>query len=242
MAMNVCLECGSEDVIGGVCQECGAEGNQIKNSNEAKTMKNSNKMSKEELVKKLMAEKEKKAAKEVKAKEVKVEEKELEKAENELTNELTVDEKELTNELTIDEKELTKTEKELTKTENVYHYEVAASIIKNEININPDLKIAETNNASGNSYFSGRTRLFKLLKSKRGISLEINVQLSKEFCKELTGMEDISIATAHAKHLGTMKHHYRNSDSKEVMKIINMIFATFKKNLKKEIETSVKAV
>lgn len=116
------------------------------------------------------------------------------------------------------------------KQDNVLEYDKATKIIANEIHINPELKIVGTENASGNSYFSGKTRLFKLIKSKRGISLEINVSLSKEFCKEVTGMEDISIATAHQKHLGTMKHHYRSSDSKELTKIVHAILVSFKAN------------
>lgn len=127
--------------------------------------------------------------------------------------------------------------------DNVLEYDKATKIIQNHIHINQDLKIVETANASGTSYFSGRTRLFKLIKSKRGISLEINVQLPKELCKEVTGMEDISVATAHMKHLGTMKHHYRNTDSKELAKIIHAIMATFKtNNTKKEEVKEAKAI
>ena len=136
------------------------------------------------------------------------------------------------------------------KEDNALEYVKASRIIETEIHINPELKIVATENASGNSYFSGRTRLFKLLKSKRGISLEINVVLPKEFCKTLTTMEDISIATAHAKHLGTMKHHYRSSNANEVCKIIHAILTTFKASIKKEevkksiqeIEITTKAV
>lgn len=127
--------------------------------------------------------------------------------------------------------------------DNILEYDKATKIIQNHIHINQDLKIVETANASGTSYFSGRTRLFKLIKSKRGISLEINVQLPKELCKEVTGMEDISVATAHMKHLGTMKHHYRNTDSKELAKIIHAIMATFKtNNTKKEEVKEAKAI
>ena len=191
MKSEICLECDSEEIVGGTCQDCGSEGNQIK--------KGENKMSKKDLVKAMLKDQTKKEVVVAVVEEVK-------------------------------EIPVVKVKEE--KIDNACHYEVANQIIKNEVHINPDLKIVETANASGNSYFSGRTRLFKLLKSKRGISLEINVQLSKEFCKECTGMEDISIATAHAKHLGTMKHHYRSNDSSEIMKIINAIFVTFKRNLK----------
>ena len=45
------------------------------------------------------------------------------------------------------------------------------------------------------------------------------------------------MATAHMKHLGTMKHHYRSSDSKELAKIIHTIMATFKVNNAKKEET-----
>ena len=110
---------------------------------------------------------------------------------------------------------------------NLSEFEKALNEIESHVQINENLKIRKQDNASGNSFFSGKDRLCKLLKTKRGISLEINVQLPKEL-QDLPGMEHISIAIAHAKHLGTMKHHYRSSDSNSVKTIINAIIEIFK--------------
>ena len=110
---------------------------------------------------------------------------------------------------------------------NLSEFEKALNEIESHVQINENLKIRKQDNASGNSFFSGKDRLCKLLKTKRGISLEINVTLPKEL-QDLPGMEHISIAIAHAKHLGTMKHHYRSSDSNSVKTIINAIIEIFK--------------
>jgi len=118
-------------------------------------------------------------------------------------------------------------EMELESSSNLSEFEKALNEIESHVQINENLKIRKQDNASGNSFFSGKDRLCKLLKTKRGISLEINVQLPKEL-QDLPGMEHISIAVAHAKHLGTMKHHYRSSDSNSVKTIINAIIEIFK--------------
>jgi hypothetical protein len=68
--------------------------------------------------------------------------------------------------------------------------------------------IVEQQAATGFSYFAGKKRLCKLLKTKKGVTLEINVPLSKKY-SELQEMQSISLAVAKAKHLGTMKHLYR---------------------------------
>jgi hypothetical protein len=202
-----------------VCQECGAEGTSIgtKKSNKSKE---ENKM--KNPVQLLPEVKARSANKKEEVKEVKVEK--IQEVKVEVVPEVKVE----------------KIPEVKTKNEDsVLEYEKASKIISREILINPDLKIVETSNASGNSYFSGKTRLFKLIKSKRGVSLEINVQLPKDLCKDLPGMEDISIATAHAKHLGTMKHHYRSSDSKEIERIIHAIIVEFKRNITKKEEAKI---
>jgi hypothetical protein len=211
------MECESEKVINGTCQECGSEGNQIKNLKEDKKMNKSK----------------------GKNKVTEVIEKKAEAINTEIDNLFEeIKEEEVKEEEVVEVKEEVKP-----VVNNDNNYDIAFQIIKNEIHINPELKITETDNASGKSYFSGRTRLFKLLKTKRGVSLEINVQLPKEFLKEITGIEDISKATAHLKHMGTMKHHYRSSNSNEIIKIVSTVIATFKQNIKKEeIKKSIQEV
>jgi hypothetical protein len=118
--------------------------------------------------------------------------------------------------------------------DNLLESEKAYKLIQEKIEKKENLKIVETDNSSGFSYFSGRQRLFKLLRSKRGVSLEINIQLEKEFTKEFPEMEDISIAKAKAKHMGTMKHHYKASDVSKLSKILDKIILTFEDSIKTE--------
>lgn len=108
--------------------------------------------------------------------------------------------------------------------------EKSITIINKLIDSNKSLKIVAADSKTGTSYFSGKKRLCKLIKTKRGVTLEINVVLPKEM-KELSGMETISISTAHKKHLGTMKHLYRSEDSKQITNIMKAILEVFKQEL-----------
>ncbi len=102
--------------------------------------------------------------------------------------------------------------------------------IKSLVAKNPGLKIVESESKTGYSFFSGKKRLCKLLKTKRGVTLEINVQLPQQF-KDLAEMENISASTAFKKHLGTMKHLYRGSDAKLIPSIMKEAIAVFKAEL-----------
>lgn len=89
-------------------------------------------------------------------------------------------------------------------------------------------KIVGKEISTGTSYFQGKTRLCKVLKTKRGISLEINVLLPKEIEEEFF-LEKISAATAYKKHLGTMKYHAKLNDEKALPKLIKSMVEEFKK-------------
>lgn len=103
--------------------------------------------------------------------------------------------------------------------------ELSLDIIRKAIKSAPALKLVEAENNTGFSYFMGKKRLCKLLKTKRGVTLEVNVKLT---LKDIPGLETISAAVAHKKHLGTMKHLYRASDHKQVEVLIKDALKVFK--------------
>lgn len=106
-----------------------------------------------------------------------------------------------------------------TKAPEITEFEKSLKIIR-EINLKaPELKIVEQEAKTGFSFFSGKTRLCKLLKTKRGVTLELNIKLPQNF-KDTIGLENISAAQAHKKHLGTMKHLYKGNDASLVKELI----------------------
>lgn len=120
--------------------------------------------------------------------------------------------------------------------EDLAEVEKAKKIIMEAIKATKDASIVESGSTTGFSYFKGKKRLCKLLKTKRGVALEINVQLPETVSK-LAGMDTISKGQATKKHLGTMKHMYRSGDAKEVLKIIQAalkVFITETKEVAKE--------
>jgi hypothetical protein len=124
------------------------------------------------------------------------------------------------------------------KTVELMESEKALQIIRKEVGKFKNLNLVEVGAATGFSYFAGKKRLCKILKTKRGVTLEINVKLSGEV-KDLPGMETISVQQAHKKHLGTMKHYYRSTDAKQIQKIIAEALKQFKAEMeagKKEEE------
>lgn len=80
-------------------------------------------------------------------------------------------------------------------------------------------KFVEQDGSTGISWFEGKSRLVKLVKTKRNISLEINQDLAPEL-EALDGMEKISKTKAHQKHLGTMKYLYKTNEIKNILSII----------------------
>lgn len=102
---------------------------------------------------------------------------------------------------------------------NVLEAEKALKEIRGLVSKEKDLNLVENETSTGFSYFAGKKRLCKLLKTKKGVRLEINVKLPKEL-SGLDGMESISLAFAKKKHLGTMKHLYKSQDTKLIPKIM----------------------
>ena len=109
-------------------------------------------------------------------------------------------------------------------------YEVAVEVITKETK---GTKIIAQEAKTGTSFFQGKKRLAKVVQSKRGLTVEINVALPKEM-EEIVGMEKISAAVAYKKHLGTMKYRYKASDAKDLQKIIKAAVTGFKKEMDSE--------
>ena len=119
-------------------------------------------------------------------------------------------------------------------------FEKSLEIIRNLIAKQKDLKLMEQEAKTGYSFFSGKNRLCKILKSKRGITLEINTKLPEKF-KEIPELESISAAVAYKKHLGTMKYLYRGQDSKLVKELITAAIEQMKSEFKSEKQDEAKA-
>lgn len=122
-------------------------------------------------------------------------------------------------------------------------FEKSLETIRSLVDKAKDLKLVEQEAKTGFSYFAGKKRLCKLLKSKKGVTLEVNVKLPKKF-SEMAEVQDISAVMAHKKHLGTMKHLVRAKDSKVVMEIMKAALEQFKNEYleakKKEQEPQAK--
>ena len=94
-------------------------------------------------------------------------------------------------------------------------------------------KIVVNESKTGYSYFQGKNRMIKVLKSKKAVKVEVNIQLGKEFLESVKGddkviITDISIDLAKKKHLGTMKHILQTNDVKSLEKYITYIIKEFK--------------
>jgi hypothetical protein len=133
---------------------------------------------------------------------------------------------------------MTQNEKTVVVASQATESEKALKVIQDLVSKAKDLKLVEQEAKTGFSYFAGKKRLCKLLKTKRGVTLEINVKLPKEL-KDLAGLENISTAMAHKKHLGTMKHLFRSPDSKEIKKIMVEALKVFKAENQEEKKEEV---
>lgn len=132
------------------------------------------------------------------------------------------------------------TKKEVKKAPEKTEFEKSLEIIRTLAAKQKDLKLMEQEAKTGYSFFSGKNRLCKILKSKRGITLEVNVKLPEKF-KEIPEIETITAAVAYKKHLGTMKHLYRGQDSKLVKEIITAAIEQMKLELVAKKEDEAKA-
>ena len=109
------------------------------------------------------------------------------------------------------------------------NYEVATEMVFKAIKTGT--KIVGNEISTGTSFFQGKRRLCKVMKGKRGLTLEINVNLPEEVEKEYS-LEIISPAVAKAKHLGTMKYRARLVDMKLLNKLVKAMVDSFKEESK----------
>lgn len=100
-------------------------------------------------------------------------------------------------------------------------------------------KIVGTEISTGYSFFEGKDRVCKILKTKKNFKIEINILLNSEIENEFN-LEKISPNTAYKKHLGTLKYYGNLNSETEIKKLLKIIITEFK-NLKiKKIEISSK--
>jgi hypothetical protein len=116
------------------------------------------------------------------------------------------------------------------------NFEVAVEMVGKVIK---GSKIVAQESKTGISYFQGKKRLVKVLKTKRGLVLEINVSLPKAM-ESTEGLDKISAAMAHKKHLGTMKYLYKAADTKAVPAILKAAMEQFKKDTEEPKQTEAK--
>ena len=89
-------------------------------------------------------------------------------------------------------------------------------------------KIVEAEGNTGWSFFEGKDRLGKVLKTKKGFVLEINVVLPETVEKQFV-LQPLLASVAQKKHLGTMKYHpVRTIDDKEIPILIAEMIKAFK--------------
>jgi hypothetical protein len=109
--------------------------------------------------------------------------------------------------------------------------EVINKILQEEVK---NTKIQITKNSTGVSYFQGRKRLVKVLFTKKGISLEINVILPAPIVKQFN-LQEIPYQIAKQKHLGTMKYHFKQEMVMEE-KIYKLLIKSIIKQFLQEME------
>ena len=104
------------------------------------------------------------------------------------------------------------------------NYEIANENVRTSIK---GTKIVESEISTGTSFFEGKKRLCKVLKSKKSLAIEVNVTLDKA-TEEKFGLTKISYATAKAKHLGTMKYLVNLTETKDMVILVKAMVTAFK--------------
>ena len=88
-------------------------------------------------------------------------------------------------------------------------------------------KIVSSEISTGTSFFEGKKRLCKVLKSKKSIAIEINVVLDKA-TETKYNLNRISLATARSKHLGTMKYMANIPNVNDIAALVKAMVTSFK--------------
>jgi hypothetical protein len=93
-------------------------------------------------------------------------------------------------------------------------------------------KFIPQENKTGVTFMAGKQRLVKIVNTKKGLKLEINLALTKatETKLEQSGiLQPISKAMAHQKHLGTMQYLYKATDITNLDLIVKDCLKTYNK-------------
>jgi hypothetical protein len=93
-----------------------------------------------------------------------------------------------------------------------------------------DLHVVIASRTTGTSFFQGNDRLCKVLKTKRGLRIEINVDLPEELIS-LPGMVTIDAAEAYSKHYGTVRHIYKGESLQDIKSVMTEAVRIFKQNI-----------
>ena len=117
------------------------------------------------------------------------------------------------------------------------NFELVSDLLEKEIE---GSKIVGGEVSSGKSFFEGKKRLCKILRSKKGFSVEINVRFSKEVEKEF-GLRFIMLEERKVKKLGSMKYMFSSNKLEDVERILKLMVVRFGEELieekgKKELE------
>ena len=89
-------------------------------------------------------------------------------------------------------------------------------------------KLVSQELSTGISYFEGKTRIAKILKTKKSSKIEINIELPKIIETEFN-LNKIKAAEAYKKHHGTMKYMATINTEKELKKLLKIIITEYSK-------------
>ena len=87
-------------------------------------------------------------------------------------------------------------------------------------------------NTTGVTFFEGKQRLVKIVKTKKGLKMEINLEMSKTLVNKYEKDLKLTIITpayAKQKHLGTMKYLFKDINEAEVEKIVSDLLKNYAK-------------
>jgi hypothetical protein len=114
-------------------------------------------------------------------------------------------------------------------------WEKAVEIVKGLV---VETKFIPQENKTGITFFEGKQRLVKIVKTKKNLKLEINLEMTKSLENKLEKgngiLQKISPALAHEKHLGTMKYLFTDNSEKDVKEIVTNLLKGYQTENKKQ--------
>jgi hypothetical protein len=102
--------------------------------------------------------------------------------------------------------------------------------------LSASLEIKPREAGSGVSYFKGKNRLCKILNTKKGIKLELNVIVPKAIENKFK-LDSLTEKEAKDKHLGTMKYKaFTLSEVKELKEVVEAALKAYKTLYEPKVE------